>query len=390
MKKRGGKIVNFKLTEDQLRIQQLAKDLVAKEIAPNAKDWDKGEDFTPIYKMFKEKFAPLGLMGLPYPTEYGGAGADQISYALASIEINKACASTGCAYSVAISLNGWPIFAYGTEEQRRKYSVPLFQGKLVGAFGLTEPGAGSDSGAQLTTAVEDGDFYVLNGEKCFCTNAGLAEVYVVFAMTDKSKGVKGISAFIVEKDTPGFTFTTQEEKMGIRATVQRNLFFENCRIPKENLLGKVGEGFKIAMTTLDGGRIGIAAQGVGIAMGAYEYALKYSKERVQFNQPICNQQVIAFKLAEMATKIEAAKWLTLHAAYLKDNKLPYSKEAAMAKMFATDTAMEVTTEAVQILGGHGFLRDHPVERMMRDAKITQIYEGTNEVQKLVISGSILR
>ena len=382
--------MNFSLTPDQLKIQQMVKDLVAKEVAPNAKAWDKGEDFSPIFRLFKEKFAPLGLMGLPYPTEYGGAGADQISYVLAGFEINKACASTGCAYSVAISLNSWPIFAYGNEEQKRKYSVPLFQGKLVGAFGLTEPGAGSDSGAQLTTAVLDGDSYVLNGEKCFCTNAGMAELYVVFAMTDKAKGTKGISAFIVEKDTPGFTFTKQEEKMGIRATVQRNLFFENCRIPKANLLGKEGDGFKIAMTTLDGGRIGIAAQGVGIAMGAYEYALKYSKERIQFDKPICQQQAVAFKLAEMATKIEAAKWMTLNAAYLKDTKQPFAKEAAMAKMFATDTAMQVTTEAVQILGGHGFLRDHPVERMMRDAKITQIYEGTNEVQKLVISGAILK
>ena len=382
--------MNFAFTPNQLAIQQLAKEFAAKELAPNAKAWDKGEDFTPIYNLMKEKMAPLGLLGLPYPQEYGGAGSDQVAYVLAGIEFNKVCASTGCAYSVHISLNGWPILAYGTEEQKQKYSIPLAQGKLIGAFGLTEPGAGSDSGAQLTTAVADGDSYVLNGEKCFCTNAGLAEVYVVFAMTDKSKGLKGISAFIVEKDTPGFTFTKQEEKMGIRATVQRNLFFENCRIPKANLLGKEGEGFKIAMTTLDGGRIGIAAQGVGIAMGAYEYALQYSKQRIQFDKPICQQQAIAFKLAVMATKIEAAKWLTLNAAYLKDTKQPYSKEAAMAKMFATDTAMEVTTEAVQILGGHGFLRDHPVERMMRDAKITQIYEGTNEVQKMVISGAILR
>ena len=382
--------MKFAFSPDQLKVQQLVKDFVAKEIAPYAKAWDQGEDFAPVYKMFKEKLAPLGLLGLPFPTEFGGAGGDQVSYVLAGIEISKACASTGCAYSVHISLCSWPIFYYGTEEQKKKYSIPLAQGKLIGAFGLTEPGAGSDSGAQLTTAVADGDYYVLNGTKCFCTNAGLAEVYVVFAMTDKSKGVKGISAFIVDKDTPGFTFTKQEEKMGIRATVQRELLFQNCRIPRSSILGKEGDGFKIAMTTLDGGRIGIAAQGVGIAMGAYEYALKYSKERIQFDKPICQQQAIAFKLAEMATKIEAAKWLTLNAAYLKDEKLPYSKEAAMAKLFATDTAMEVTTEAVQVLGGHGFLRDHPVERMMRDAKITQIYEGTNEIQKVVISGAILR
>lgn len=382
--------MDFSLTAEQLRVQQLFRQLAEQEVAPHAKAWDLGESFEPINRLFRESFGPKGLMGLAYPVEYGGAGADFISYILALIELNKACASTGLTFSVAVSLSGWPIYTYGTEEQRRRYCVPLFQGKKLGALSLTEPGAGSDAAGQTTTAVPDGDGYLLNGEKCFCTNAGFADTYVVFAMTDKTRGVKGISAFIVEKDTPGFTFTKQEEKLGMRATVQRTMVFENCRIPRESLLGREGEGFKIAMSTLDGGRVGIAAQAVGIATGAYEYALAYSKERVQFGQPICRQQAVAFKLASMATQIEAARWMTLYAAWLKDAGRPYTKEAAMAKLFASDTAMMVTTEAVQILGGQGLLRDHPVERMFRDAKYTQIYEGTNEIQKLVISGILLK
>ncbi|MEL7654854.1 MAG: acyl-CoA dehydrogenase family protein [Bacillota bacterium] len=376
-------------TEEQERIRQVMKEFAEKEIAPGAAERDEGEDYAPAYEIMK-KIGKLGFWGLPYPVEYGGAGMDQISYALASIELNKVDASLGCSYSVQVSLAGYPIFAFGTEEQRQKYSVPMFKGQSLGAFGLTEPNAGSDSGAAQTTAVLDGDYYVLNGTKCFITNSGYNDWTVVFAMTDKSKGVKGLSAFIVETNTPGFTHTKIEKKMGIRSTVQRVIEMENCRVPKENLLGKEGEGFKIAMKTLDGGRIGIAAQGVGIAEGAYEYALNYARERVQFGKPIIHQQIISFKLAEMHTKIEAAKALTLKAAWCKDNNLPYSKEAAMAKMFATDTAMQVTTDAVQIMGGAGFLRDHPVERMMRDAKITQIYEGTNEIQKLVISGFLMK
>ena len=381
--------MDFKFTDEQLNIQKMVRDFCEKEVAPGAAERDEGEDFAPTYELLK-KMGKLGLMGLPYPKEYGGAGADQISYVLAGFEINKVDASLGCAYSVHISLSGWPIFYYGTEEQRQKYSVPMFKGEKLGAFGLTEPDAGSDSGASKCTAVLEGDHYILNGTKCFITNSGYADIYVMFAMTDKSKGVKGISAFIVEKDWPGLKFTKQERKMGIRSTVQRVIVMENLRVPKENLLGKEGDGFKIAMTTLDGGRIGIAAQGAGIAMGAYEYALNYAKQRHQFGKPIAQQQVIAFKLADMYTKIDAAKLLTLYAAYKKDAGLPYSLEAASAKKFATNTAMEVTTEAVQILGGHGFLRDHPVERMMRDAKITQIYEGTNEIQNVVMSGILLR
>lgn len=381
---------SLKFTDEQENIRKMVADFAAKELAPGAAARDQSESFEEAYHIMKGKMTEIGLMGLPYPKEYGGAGSDTVSLALAAIEISKVDAAMGCSYAVHIGLAGWPIFHYGNEAQRQKYSIPLFKGEKLGAFGLTEPNAGSDSGCQETVAVLDGDEYVLNGKKCFITNSGYADTYVVFAMTDKAKGAKGISTFIVEKDTPGFTFAKQERKMGIRATVQRELVFENCRIPKENLLGKEGDGFKIAMTTLDGGRITIASQGVGIAMGAYEYALNYAKQRVQFNKPIIQQQVISFKLADMYTQIEAARLLTLQAAWYKDAGLNYSVVAAMAKKFATNTAMYVTTEAVQILGGHGFLVDHPLERMMRDAKITQIYEGTNEIQNLVIGGAIMR
>lgn len=379
----------FKLTQEQEAVQKLVREFVEKEVAPGVAERDEKEDFAPTYELLM-KMGKLGLLGLPYPKEYGGAGGDQIAYVLAGLEINKVDASLGCSYSVAISLSAWPIFHYGNEAQRQKYSVPMFKGEKLGAFALTEPNAGSDSGASECTAVLEGDHYVLNGTKIFCTNAGFADIYVVFAMTDPSKGVKGISAFIVEKDTPGFNFMKQERKMGIRATVQREIVMENVKVSKENLLGKEGDGFKIAMTTLDGGRIGIAAQGAGIAFGAYEYARKYAMQRVQFGKPIAAQQAIAFKLADMITKAEASLLLSLEAAYLKDSGQKYGMHAAMAKMFATDSAAQNASEAVQILGGHGFLRDHPVERMMRDAKITQIYEGTNEIQKVVISGHILR
>ncbi|KYZ76776.1 acyl-CoA dehydrogenase [Anaerosporomusa subterranea] len=380
---------DLRSSEDQEQIRQMVKEFVEKEVAPGASARDDAEDIAAVHELLK-KMGKLGLMGLPYPQEYGGAGSDQVTYVLAGMEINKVDASLGCAYSVHISLASWPIFHYGNEEQRRKYSTKMFNGEFLGAFGLTEPCAGSDSGASQCTAVLDGDHYVLNGTKCFCTNGEIADVIVMFAMTDKSKGTKGISAFIVEKGTPGLNFIKRERKMGIRSTVQNVIEMQNLRVPKENLLGKEGDGFKIAMTTLDGGRIGIAAQGVGIAIGAYEYARQYAKERIQFGKSIATQQVIAFKLADMFTKIEAAKMLALQAAWKKDQHMPFGTDAAMAKLFATDTAMEVTTEAVQVLGGTGFTREHPVERMMRDAKITQIYEGTNEIQKLVISGTILR
>jgi alkylation response protein AidB-like acyl-CoA dehydrogenase len=282
------------------------------------------------------------------------------------------------------------IYAYGTEEQKKKYVTALCEGKMLGAFGLTEPNAGTDAAAQQTVAVLQGDHYILNGSKIFITNAGEADVYVVFAMTDKTKGVKGITAFILEKGMPGFTFGKKEHKMGIRSSQTMELIFQDVKVPVANILGKEGEGFKIAMTTLDGGRIGVAAQALGIAQAALDHAVKYAKERVQFGKPIAANQAIAFMLADMATKVDAARLLTYRAAYNKDRGLPYSKEAAMAKMFASDAAMSITTDAVQIFGGYGYSREYPVESLMRNAKITQIYEGTNQVQRMVVSGAILR
>jgi len=380
--------MKFVLTPEQEDIRKLVSEFAAKKIAPTAAERDENEFFP---RALFDEMGKLGFLGLPYPEEYGGGGLDFIAYALAVEEISKACASTGIGVSVHVSLCSWPIFKYGTEEQKKKYLKPLAEGTKLGAFGLTEPNAGTDVGGATTTAVKDGDFYVINGAKVFNTNGGEAEIEIIFALTDKAAGpFKGMSAFIVEKGTPGFNFGKKEIKMGIRSSVQRELIFENCRIPAANLLGKEGEGFKIAMTTLDGGRIGVAAQSVGIAQAALEAAIKYAKERVQFGKPIASQQAISFLLAEMATKVEAARLLTLRAAFNKSNHLPYSKEAAMAKMFASDTAMEVATDAVQIFGGYGYSREYPVERLMRDAKITQIYEGTNQAQRMVIAGNILR
>jgi alkylation response protein AidB-like acyl-CoA dehydrogenase len=329
-------------------------------------------------------------MGLPYPEKYGGGGMDFIAYAIAVEEISRVDASTSIGMSVHTSLCSWPIYKYGTEEQKQKYLVPLAQGIKIGAFGLTEPNAGTDVGNASTTAVKDGDFYLINGTKIFNTNGGEAEVEVVFTKTNKEAGLKGMSAFILEKGSPGLSFGKKETKMGIRASVQREVIMVNAKTPAANLLGKEGDGFRIAMTALDGGRIGIAAQAVGIAQGALDAAIKYAKQRVQFGKPIASQQGISFMLANMATKIEAARLLTYRAAYNKSNDLPYAKEAAMAKLFASDTAMSVTTDAVQVFGGYGYSREYPVERLMRDAKITQIYEGTSEAMRMVIAGSILR
>ena len=380
--------MNFTLTPEQEDIRKLIGDFAAKKIAPTAAERDEKEFFP---RALFDEMGKLGLLGLPYPEEYGGGGMDFVAYALAVEEISKACASTGIGFSVHVSLCSWPIFKYGTEEQKQKYLRALAEGTKLGAFGLTEPNAGTDVGGATTTAIKDGDSYVLSGTKVFNTNGGEAEIEVIFALTNKEAGpFKGMSAFIVEKGTPGFGFGKKEIKMGIRSSVQRELIFENCRIPAANLLGKEGEGFKIAMTALDGGRIGVAAQSVGIAQAALEASIKYAKERVQFGKPIASQQAISFMLAEMATKIEAARLLTLKAAYNKSNHLPYAKEAAMAKMFASDIAMEASTDAVQIFGGYGFSREYPVERLMRDAKITQIYEGTNQAQQMVIAGNILR
>ena len=379
--------MDFVMTSEQESIRKVVKEFVEKSVAPTAAERDEHERFP---REIFDAMGELGFMGLPYPEEYGGSGSDFVSYAIAVEEISKACGSTGIGLSVHTSLCSWPIFKYGTEEQKQKFLKPLAEGTKLGAFGLTEPNAGTDVANGSTTAVKDGNEYVLNGTKVFNTNGGEAEIEVIFAATDKAAGMKGMSAFIVEKGTPGLTFGKKEIKMGIRSSVQREVIMENCRIPVENLLGKEGEGFKIAMTTLDGGRIGVAAQSVGIAQGALEEAIKYAKARVQFGKPIASQQAISFMLAEMAIKVEAARLLTYKAAYYKSHHLPYSKEAAMAKKFASDTAMEVTTNAVQVFGGYGFSREYPVERMMRDAKITQIYEGTNQAQLMVIAGNILR
>lgn len=377
----------FTLTEEQSAIKKAVREYAEKSIAPTVAERDEKEIFP---REIFDEMGRLGFLGIPYPEEYGGAGSDQLSYIIAVEEISHVCASTGIGLSVHTSLASWPIFKYGTEEQKQKFLRPLAEGVKLGAFGLTEPNAGTDVANGSTTAIKDGDEYIINGTKIFNTNGGEAEIEIIFAVTDKAAGFRGMSAFIVEKGTPGLSFGKKEIKMGIRSSVQREVILENCRVPAANLLGKEGEGFKIAMATLDGGRIGVAAQSVGLAQGALEAAIKYAKERVQFGKPISANQAISFKLADMATKVEYARLLTYRAAYHKEHHMPYSKEAAMAKMVASDVAMEVTTEAVQVFGGYGFSREYPVERMMRDAKITQIYEGTNEAQRMVIAGNILK
>ncbi len=356
------------------------------EIKPIAFMLDKNNQFpTDVVKQMGE----LGLMGLPYDTEYGGAGADALSYAIAVEELSRVDGGCGVILSAHTSLGTYPIYAFGNEEQKKKYLPDLCSGRKVGAFGLTEPNAGSDAGGTETTAEDMGDHYLLNGEKIFITNGGEASTYVVFAVTTPGIGTKGISAFIVEKGWEGFTFEEHYDKLGIRSSATCQLNFNGVKIPKENLLGKEGQGFKIAMATLDGGRIGIAAQALGIAQGAYEAALEYSKERVQFGKPICQQQSIAFKLADMATKLRCARLLVYSAAELKQVHAPYSMEAAMAKQYASDIALEVTNDALQIFGGSGYLKGMEVERFYRDAKITTIYEGTNEIQRVVIASLIL-
>ncbi|MBN2910948.1 acyl-CoA dehydrogenase [Polycladomyces sp. WAk] len=379
--------MDFQLSEEHVMMQKMVREFALKEVAPTAAERDEQERFD---RTIFDKMAELGLTGIPWPEEVGGVGADFLSYVIAVEELSRVCASTGVTLSAHISLASWPIFAFGTDEQKERFLRPLAEGKKIGAYGLTEPGSGSDAAGMKTTAVRDGDEYVLNGSKIFITNGGEAEIYVVFAVTDPAKKHHGISAFIVEKGTPGFSFGKKEKKLGIRSSPTLEILFDNCRIPVENRLGEEGEGFKIAMKTLDGGRNGIAAQAVGIAQGALDAALAYAKERVQFGQPIAKLQAIQFKLADMATKIEAARLLTYQAAWLESQGLPYGKASAMAKMFAADVAMEVTTEAVQVFGGYGYTREYPVERMMRDAKITQIYEGTNEIQRVVIANHLLK
>ena len=376
----------FKTTEQHEDFRARIREFAESEVKPQAFLLDKEKRF-PTEAI--EKLGKMGVLGTPYPKEYGGAGLDVLSYAIAVEELSRVDGGTGVILSAHVSLGTYPIFAYGTEEQKQKYLIPLVKGEKLAAFGLTEPNAGSDAGGTETTAVLEGDYYILNGGKIFITNADKADTYVVFAVTTPDIGVKGISAFIVEKGWEGFTFGDHYDKMGIRSSSTAELIFNNVKVPKENLLGEEGQGFKIAMKTLDGGRIGIASQALGIAQGAYENALEYSKERIQFGKPICQQQAISFKLADMATKIRAARLLVYSAAELKENHEHYSMEAAMAKQYASDICLEVVNDALQIFGGNGYLKGMDVERAYRDAKICTIYEGTNEIQRVVIASHII-
>ena len=388
--------MDFTLNKEHEMARTLFKEFAENEAKPLAQEVDEKEMFP---RETVDKMAKYGFLGIPVPKEFGGQGCDILTYVMCVEELSKVCGTSGVIVSAHTSLCVDPIMTFGTPEQKEKYLVPLAKGEKLGAFGLTEPGAGTDAQGQQTKAVLDGDEWVLNGSKCFITNGKEADVYVIFAVTGKieKKGrvMKEISAFIVEKGTPGFTFGTKENKMGIRGSSTYELIFTDCRIPKENLLGQQGKGFNIAMHTLDGGRIGIAAQALGIAEGALERTIAYTKERKQFGKSISAFQNTQFQLADMATKVEAAKMLVYKAAlkkqeYVTNPKVSYSVEAAMAKLYAAEVAMEVTTKAVQLHGGYGYIREYEVERMMRDAKITEIYEGTSEVQRMVISANILK
>lgn len=365
----------------------MIREFAEKEVKPLAAEIDEEERF-PIETV--KKMGKIGIMGIPVPIQYGGQGGTNQMYSMAVEELSRACATTGVIVSAHTSLCIAPIMENGTEEQKMKYIPKLASGEWIGAFGLTEPNAGTDAAMQQTVAVDAGDKWIINGSKIFITNAGYAHVYIVIAMTDKSQGTKGISAFIIEEGTPGFSIGKKEKKLGIRGSSTCELIFENCEIPKENLLGKVGKGFGIAMKTLDGGRIGIAAQAVGIAQGAMDETIKYTKERKQFGKSISKFQNTQFQLADMETKVQASRLLVRSASFKKDQGLSYTVDAAMAKLFAAETAMEVTTKAIQFHGGYGYTREYPIERMFRDAKITEIYEGTSEVQRMVISGNILK
>lgn len=379
--------MDYTLTKQQSMVRDVVRRFAENEVKPLAADVDEQERFP---RETVQRMARLGIMGLPYPVEYGGAGGDYPSYAIAVEELSRVCATTGVILSTHISLGCAPIYEFGSDQQKERYLKPMLRGELLGAFGLTEPNAGTDSAAQQTTAVLEGDDYVINGSKVFITNGGEADVYIIFAMTDKALGNKGISAFIVEKDFPGFLLGKKEHKLGIRGSSTRELIFEDMRVPKENLLGMHNKGFTVAMQTLDGGRIGIAAQALGIAVGALNETLRYMKERVQFGKPISTFQGLQWMVADMHTKIEATRLLVYQAAAMKDRDEKISLAAAMAKLFASETAMDVTTKCVQLHGGYGYTRDYPLERMMRDAKITEIYEGTSQVQRMVIAGALLR
>ncbi len=384
--------MDFTLSKEHEMARRLFKEFAENEVKPLAQEVDETEIFP---RGTVEKMAKLGFLGIPVPKQYGGQGCDILTYAMCVEELSKVCGTTGVIVSAHTSLCCDPILTYGTEEQKQKYLVPLAKGEKLGAFGLTEPGAGTDAQGQQTKAVLDGDEYVLNGSKIFITNGKEADIYIIFAITGvdvdaKGRSKKRISAFIVEKGTPGFTFGTKEKKMGIRGSSTYELIFTDCRIPKENMLGQEGKGFGIAMHTLDGGRIGIAAQALGLAEGALETTISYVQERKQFGRPIGAFQNTQFQLADMATKTQAAQLMVYKAARAKDTQKVYSVEAAMAKLYAAEVAMEVTTKAVQLHGGYGYTREYDVERMMRDAKITEIYEGTSEVQRMVISGNLLK
>ena len=378
--------MNFQLTKEQEFVRKMVSDFATTEVEPIAADIDAEHRFP---EETVEKMAKYGLLGVPFPTEYGGAGGDHISYAITVEELARKCASTAVICSAHTSLCCWPIFNWGTEEQKRKYLPDLLSGKKLGAFGLTEPGAGTDASGQQTRAQDCGDYWLLNGAKVFITNGGYADVFVVMAMTDKSKGNHGISSFIVEKGDEGFSIGKTEDKMGICASSTTELIFQNCKVPKDRILGEVGDGFKVAMSTLDGGRIGIASQALGIAQGALDVTVDYMKARKQFGKSLSKFQALQFMVADMATRIEAARLLIYKAADMKDKHLAYGPASAMAKLYAAETAMFVTTKCVQLHGGYGYTKDYPVERMMRDAKITEIYEGTSEVQRMVIAASVL-
>lgn len=379
--------MNFELSEEQLLIQAMVREFAAAEVAPIAAEIDRNHRFP---EELIPKMAALGLMGVPFPEELGGAGADYVSFTIVVEELARVCASTSVIVAAHAGLAAYPIFTYGTPEQKEKYGRSLASGEKLGAFAITEPGAGTDAGGGKTTAVLDGDAYVLNGSKIFITNGGYADVYVVTAMTDRERGTRGISAFIVEKDTPGFTVGERERKLGIRASSTTPLYFSDCRIPKDALLGKEGKGYMMAMETFDGGRVGVAAQAVGIAQASLDASIAYAKERVQFGKPISTFEAIQWMIADMATDIDAARLLVYRAAWLKDNGLRFGHEASMAKLFASEMATRAAGKAIQIHGGYGFTESYPVERHYRDAKITEIYEGTSEVQRMTIAGNALR
>jgi len=374
--------MDFGLTEEQRLIRDMVRDLAEREIRPLAAELDETKEFpwSTVWKM-----AELGLFGLPFPEEYGGSGADTVSYALALEEIGAACAATGLTYEAAVSLGATPIYLFGTEEQKRRWLIPAARGQILIAFGLTEPNAGSDAGATQTRAVLDGDEWIINGSKIFITNASVASAIIVTAVTEPGLGTRGISNIIVPKETPGLTIGKKFDKLGLRASDTAQIFLEDCRVPKENLLGKPGEGFKQFLRVLDGGRVAIGALAVGLARASFEAALRYAGERVQFGHTINHFQAIQFKLADMATRIEAARLLVHKAAWLKDKGLPYTKEAAMAKLVASETAVWAALEAIQIHGGYGYIKEYPVERYLRDAKLMEIGEGTSEIQRLVIA-----